>query len=236
MKDLLSNVSIQVNENIYLKDPESSDLGKKIIEGSVNLIDEIGFEKFTFKKLSMQINSTEASVYRYFESKHKLLLYITSWYWAWLEYQLVFNTANIKSPRKRLIRAIKLLTEEIGLGEVIGIMNTEKLYRIVISESSKSFLVKEVDQVNQEGAFMAYKNLVGRVAEIVKEIEPKYRFPRMLISTIIEGAHNQRFFVQHLPKLTDTNESEDLIPKFYEDLVLSAVNIEKRNNKHQHAD
>ena len=51
MKYLLSNLKIDINDMIYLKDPESSDLGKRIIEHSIKLIDEIGFDNFTFKKL-----------------------------------------------------------------------------------------------------------------------------------------------------------------------------------------
>ncbi|HBY69084.1 MAG TPA: TetR family transcriptional regulator, partial [Flavobacteriaceae bacterium] len=92
MEELLKNLQIRVNENLYLKDPESSSLGKKIIENSIILIEEIGFEGFTFKKLGDRIQSPEASIYRYFENKHKLLLYLTSWYWSWKEYQLVIKT------------------------------------------------------------------------------------------------------------------------------------------------
>ena len=100
MKTLLSNLKIDINDKIYLKDPESSDLGKRIIEHSINLIDDIGFDSFTFKKLGAIIGSNESSIYRYFESKHKLLLYLTSWYWGWLEYQLVFSTTNMSNPNE----------------------------------------------------------------------------------------------------------------------------------------
>ena len=85
MEDFLSNITLKVNEHVYLKDPESSKLGKKIIQGSITLIEEFGFEAFTFKKLANHINSTEASIYRYFENKTKILLYITVWYWSWIE-------------------------------------------------------------------------------------------------------------------------------------------------------
>jgi hypothetical protein len=44
MQDLLANIKIQVNPKTYVKDPETSDLGKKIIQNSILLIDEIGFE------------------------------------------------------------------------------------------------------------------------------------------------------------------------------------------------
>ena len=95
MKRLLSNIKIQVNDNIYQKDPETSELGRKIIENSILMIHEIGIENFTFKKLGVKIQSNESSIYRYFENKHKLLLYLTSWYWSWVEYQLVFSTFNV---------------------------------------------------------------------------------------------------------------------------------------------
>ena len=65
-------IQITLNERLYLRDPQATDLGKKIIKHSILLIDEIGFEAFTFKKLASRMSSTEASVYRYFENKHML--------------------------------------------------------------------------------------------------------------------------------------------------------------------
>ncbi len=79
MNNLLLSLKIQVNDKIYVKDPETSSLGRKIIQESILLIDEIGFENFTFKKLGERIGSNESSIYRYFESKHKLLVYLSSW-------------------------------------------------------------------------------------------------------------------------------------------------------------
>ena len=102
MKELLSNIKIQVNPKIYVKDPETSTLGKKIIQFSILLIDEIGFDNFTFKKLGHLIGSNESSIYRYFENKHKLLIYLSSWYWAWIEYKLVFATSNIDDKNEKL--------------------------------------------------------------------------------------------------------------------------------------
>jgi hypothetical protein len=64
MNIILSNLKIQVNEKIYVKDPETSPLGKKIVEQSILLIDEIGFDNFTFKNLGEKIWSNESSIYR----------------------------------------------------------------------------------------------------------------------------------------------------------------------------
>ena len=54
---MLPVLKFNLNEKIYVKDPESSDLGRKILQESVLLIDEMGFEQFTFKKLGERIGS-----------------------------------------------------------------------------------------------------------------------------------------------------------------------------------
>lgn len=223
MKNFLSKISIQVNENIYLKNPETSDLGNRIISGSIDLIDKLGFDAFTFRKLAKEIGSTEASIYRYFESKHKLLLYLTSWYWNWTEYRLLFSITNVVSPYDRLQKAIDILTEEVKEDGNFSHINEIKLNKIVISESSKVYLTKEVDAENQEGVFAVQKQLVARISDIILEINPTYKYPHMLVSTIIEGSHMQRFFVEHLPKLTDIRKGEDAITTFYADMVFKAI-------------
>jgi len=214
---------MHVNDSIYLKDPESSDLGKRIMEGGIDLIAGIGFEQFTFRKLARKINSTEASIYRYFESKHKFLLYLTAWHWGWMEYRLVFSVANIKSAVERLEIAIRILTERIEEDHSFSHINNLKLYQIVISESSKAYLTKEVDHENKEGFFSGYKQIVERVSDIILEIEPSFKYPHMLISTVIEGAHHQRFFADHLPRLTDIVKGEDAVTSFYRDMVFCTL-------------
>lgn len=226
MNQILSNINIKVNENLYLKNPESSVLGKKILKEGIPLIDELGFDDFTFKKLAKVIKSTEASIYRYFENKHKFLLYLNSWYWAWMEYKLLFVTTNVDCPKDRLNRTIKLLTEEVIEDGNIPHINERILSHILIAESSKAYSTKMVDSENSIGAFSSYKQMVQRGSDIVLEIKPNFKYPHMLISTIIEGSHHQRFFSEHLPKLTDTVEGEDAIVSFYIDLTEKTLNCE----------
>jgi len=223
MQKLLSNVRINVPEHIYLKDPESSDLGKKIIVHGIELIDKLGYETFTFKKLSNEINTTEASVYRYFESKHKLLLYLTAWYWGWMEYRLVFGIANIKGANDRLERAIEIITNSNNLYLDSLPFSSEKLHNIIISESTKAYMTKEVDQENKEGVYLGYKQLVARISEIILEINSEFKYPRMLVSTIIEGVHLQRYFSIHLPRLTDNKIGEDSVSNFYKIMVFNTI-------------
>ena len=231
MKQILSNISVSVNESTYLKDPESSELGRRILEGSIDLLDEIGMEHFTFKRLAQQIDSTEASIYRYFESKHKLLLYLASWYWAWTDFRLFIYLANVDSAEERLKRAVQLLTSPIQQDISITHINEEKLHRIVINESTKAYQTKDVDKENREGVFMNYKKLVQRVSDIILEIEPKYKYPHMLVTTFIEGAHHQRYFAEHLPRLTDIQKGEDAVTEFYTTMVFNSLNKSNRNKR-----
>lgn len=217
------NMNLQISKACYLKNPESSDLGKKIVVGSIDLIYKMGFETFTFGKLAREIKSTEASIYRYFESKHKLLLYLTSWYWAWMEYRVLFGLANINSPMDRLVKAVKILTEKVVEDSNFNHINEVKLHKIVIAEASKAYLTKEVDKENKNGLFTEYKQLVGRLGNIVTELNQQYKYPKMLISTIIEGAHLQQFFAAHLPNLTDCYENEHSITNFYTDILLKTI-------------
>jgi len=228
MQEMLSKVSIPVNNKIFLKDPDSSELGQRIISASIAIIDDLGFDKLTFRRLGSKIDSPEASIYRYFENNHKLLLYLTSWYWGWMEYNLVFRTANIQDPEDRLKSAVQLFTEQEPMQQVHAYVDVKKLYRIVISESSKSYLTKQVDDENKDGAFLQYKQLVGRVSDIVLEINPDYKYPHMLISTVIEGAHLQRYFAAHLPRLTDSIPGEDSIVEFYMHMVFTAISNNQR--------
>ncbi|MBR9913740.1 MAG: TetR/AcrR family transcriptional regulator [Algicola sp.] len=226
MKHLLSNLKIDINDKIYLKDPESSELGKRIISNSIELIDDIGFESFTFKKLGERIGSNESSVYRYFDSKHKLLLYLTSWYWAWLEYQLVFATTNISDTTNKLEKAIDILTRTIETDSTFKHIDEVTLNRVVINEYSKSYLTKVVDEENKEGYFSIYKRLVQRLHDMIMEVDASYPFPLSLASTVIEGSLHQHFLKNHFKSLTDCNDH--IQPsEYFKHLVLKALN----NNK-----
>jgi AcrR family transcriptional regulator len=218
MQNILSNIVISVNDKLYVKNPETSDLGKKIIEQSILLIDEIGFENFTFKKLGEKINSNESSVYRYFESKHKLMLYLSSWYWGWIEYKLVFGTSNIENSMEKLKKAIKVVTEKVEDDTATLHINESILNKIIIQEFTKTLLTKEVDEENKEGFFLVYKRIINRIIDIINEVKPSYEFKKSLASSIVEGALHQHFLKDHLKTITDCDEN-NTVTDFYIDLV-----------------
>ncbi len=217
-------VLIQVDDKLSLKDPVSSEVGRQILKHGILLLDNIGFEAFTFKKLAINIGISEPTVYRYFENKHKLLLYLISWYWNWLEYKIIIATANITSPKERLRIALTLLSQPLEQDSNHIYIDEGILYRIVIAESSKVYLTKEVDIENREGLFISYKRLCRRVSDVIREINPKYRFPGALVSTVIESAHNQMFFAEHLPSLTEIGDISGQNPSEYlTELVFSVL-------------
>lgn len=221
MDKLFANLRIIVPEKIYVKDPESSDLGKRIVEHSIKLIDEAGFEAFTFKKLGSLIGSNESSIYRYFESKHKLLVYLSSWYWAWIEYQLVFETHSL-NPTDKLKKAIEIIARRTKEDSKFSHINEVTLNKIIVNENSKSFLTKEVDQENKDGYFVIYKRIVHRLRDMVKDINPDYEFPSSLASTIIEGSLHQHFLKDHFKSITDCKTGVTPV-HFYQNLVFNTL-------------
>ena len=218
-------LQIKMNEKLFLRNPEQTELGKKIILHSILLIHKNGFESFTFKKLAEDIGTTEAGVYRYFENKHRLLIYITAWYWCWLEYRVVINTFNIKDPKIKLKRAILLLATTIEDDVKTSHVDESILHQIIIVEGSKTYLTKHVSEDNKDQFFKPYKDLCAKIGNIILECNPKYKYPKSLSSTIIEMAHFQNFFMNNLPSLTDfaNTKKESAIVSFLEDLVFSAI-------------
>jgi AcrR family transcriptional regulator len=207
MQQILSNITITVNKKLYVKNPETSELGKKIIEQSIILIDEIGFENFTFKKLGERIRSNESSIYRYFESKHKLLVYLSSWYWGWMEYRLVFATNNVFNSFEKLRKGIQIVTEKIEDDSNTLHINEAILNKIIIAEFTKTILTKEVDEENKEGFFLVYKSVINRLVIMISEVNPEYAFAKSLASSIVEGSLHQHFLRDHLKTITNCNET-----------------------------
>ena len=207
-------VQIKMNPKLYVRDPEQSDLGKKIIKHGAGLIYELGFEDFTFKKLARKIGTTEAGIYRYFENKHRLLVYLITWFWTWTEYQVVFHTNNIADPKEKMLTVLKLFTFQIEDKFIQEHIDKNILHQIVISEGDKAYLTKHVTEDNNAKLFKPYKDLCHRIALIMLEYNKDYPFPHSLSSTLIETAHHQYYFKDHLPRLTDFGGAKTVEPVY----------------------
>lgn len=218
-------VNFRLNESIYKKDPETSEVGRQIVRHSIDLIFELGLEQFTFKKLAADIGTTEATIYRYFENKHRILLYILNWYWSYMEFLVVFRLQNVTSTREKLKIILELLTADLPESSGLNDYNKKSLNQIVIAESSKAYLTKEVSEINKNQVFKPYKDLCAKISEVIHEYSPKYKFPKSLSTTIIEAAHQQQFFSSNLPRLTDNAEQQSagFTRRFIEDLLFKVL-------------
>jgi len=217
------NLQIKISSTFYVKDPESSELGRHIISKSIEMINALGFEAFTFKKLGNAIGSNESSVYRYFSNKHMLLVYLLNWYWSWMDYKIVLQTSNLNKAKDKINKAVELLVADVKQDSDFSFINEILLNRIIITESSKIYHNKDVDNENEKGFYKTYKQVVQRVSDFILDFNPKYKYPHMLVSTIIEGAHHQRYFAEHLPSLTDVEEGQNNIIRFYTNLVFNTL-------------
>lgn len=196
-------IKISLNKGLFLKEPQDSILGRKIIKHSIIFIEKYGFEVFTFKKLAKEINSTEASIYRYFENKHLLLLFLVNWYWEWVSYLIAMNTMNVIDPKLKLKIIIHSFVAAHKENPNVEYVNESKLHNIVISEGMKAYHTKDVDDENSKGFFKSYKDLTTSVSKVISEVNPKFEYPYALATNLFEMSNNSIYFAQHLPTLTD---------------------------------
>ena len=228
---MIKQIKLNIPECNFIRDPQETKLGNSILDEAVGLIYEIGFEAFTFKKLAQRIGTTEASVYRYFENKYQLLLYLDSLYWGWMNYKITLATHHLVNEEDKIKTAIGILIEENNLDNDITGMNQHKLIRIVQQEGIKSMLSKNVDDVNKTGAFQNYKLLVARICDWIKIVRPDFEQPNMLVTTIIEAAHIQHFFAEHLPSLTNAKKGnknvENFLFKLLNEQLFNRSNLKK---------
>lgn len=202
-------IKITLNEGLYIKEPQDSVLGRKIIQHSILLIDEIGFEAFNFKKLAIEIKSTEASIYRYFENKHVLLVYLVSWYWEWVAYLIKINTLNIEDPKRRLEIIIHSLVSASKENPAVEYVNESTLHDVVISEGIKAHYTKGVDEENSKGFFTNYKELAALVSKVALELNPTFKYPVSFATNLLEMCNSQLHYAKHLPRLTDIKTSSN---------------------------
>ncbi len=202
-------LKIKLNDKLYLKDPMESELGRLIIKEALPLLNELGFEDFTFKKLAFAINTTEASVYRYFENKHKLLVYYHAWYWSLMLYRINFSLQNITSTELKLKRIIKLLVNPAHAQNNVQLLDLYLLGKLIIEEGSKSFLTKNVELENKDKLFKPYKDICALFSGLIKAYNPKYKYSHSLATTILEVAHSHQFHAHYLPSLTDIKYGDE---------------------------
>jgi hypothetical protein len=67
---------------------------------------------------------------------------------------------------------------------------------------------------------------VHYISDLVRAYQPNCKYPEMLVTTLLEGSLQQRFFGQHLPEVTNASEQEDAVAVFYTQLFFSYLDHE----------
>ncbi|MBK9175155.1 MAG: TetR/AcrR family transcriptional regulator [Flavobacteriales bacterium] len=204
----MAHYHLDLDPSLTLRDP-SSPMGRRILQEGLDLMNELGLEAFTFKKLAERIGCTEVTVYHYFANKQRLLQYYFQLYWLWLGILGQQSGKAAKNPLDRLHGTIRVLS---GLwpGEVLATqLEPSALRKLVINEGSKSFMHKNVDSDNELKLFKPYKDLCAQVASELKACSPRLKSPRSFATTLVEMAHSLEFAMLHLPALTELSEKKD---------------------------
>jgi AcrR family transcriptional regulator len=187
----------------------SSPMGTRILSEGLVLMNEIGLEAFTFKKLAERMDSTEVTVYHYFANKHRLLQYYYQMYWLWLATHCRQEGKGLKDPVERIYGDIRIISGLWPADARAAHFDPAHLRTLVINEGSKSFLHKNVASDNARKVFKPYKDLCAYIALEVKACSPRMKHARSFATTLVEMAHSLEFAMQHLPALTELSEKKD---------------------------
>lgn len=223
MELLLRNWQTRLNPKLFKKDPLSSDLGMRISKEGLLLFSEAGFDGFTFKKLAERLNTTESSIYRYFDNKHRFLIYLIAHHWLWLEHQIYFQINSFATPIEQFHKALEVLCHADDASWPFDHLDRKALQKVLIDASLRAYYSDEVDVENQDGLFSDYKRLNQRLFLLLVQCAPNYPHPKALISTLIETIHSQQFYATHLPSLTDLDYSKGHVLNFVKTLVNNSI-------------
>lgn len=147
----------------------------------------------------------------------------------WQEYRIDVNIKNIEEVKDKLKKILEIIihpTDEAH-GKETNI-NTDALYRIVISEASKSYLTKDVDELNKKGMYADYKWLCKKIADLILILNPEYPYATGLVSMLVEAANHQAFFALHLPSLTNLKKNENYtvdVTNFLEQILFASIKL-----------
>jgi len=207
-----THVHLRPDPSLSLKDPEATELGRSMLSEGLVLMNRLGLESFTFKKLAEHIGCTEVSLYKYFPNKHRLLQYYFQLYWLWLRQVCGRHAEKARSPREALEHVVEAICG-VWPRELPALqLDATALRLLVINEGMKSYLHKNVDDDNARKLFTPYKELSAFVSERLVACRADVPLPRSFATTVIEMAHSLPFAMEHLPSLTELSDRKDLRP------------------------
>ncbi len=208
---------LEPDRSLFLRDPAPSAIGARILVEGLALMNVLGLEAFTFKKLAIKAHCTEVTIYNYFPNKHRLLQYYFQLYWLWLDTHCQQEGRLLKDPIERIHGDIRALCGLWPKDTLIAQLDPAILRELVIVEGSKSFLHRNVDADNKLKLFQPYKDLCAHIASELKAYDRRLvgvkhkscKQPRSFATTLIEMAHSLEFAMVHLPALTELSAKRD---------------------------
>lgn len=215
----------RLNENLFLRNPDDTASGRLILQQGLSLMLEIGFEAFTFRKLAEKAGITEATVYKYFSNKHRLLQYYFDLYWVWMKELGSLETSRHQHPEQKVRCLIDLLCGIWPGKSIMPPVAATELRALLIAEGLKSLLTKNVDDDNRLKLFAPYKEYCLFLSVEVSAIRPQYPLPRSLATVVIEMSHSMEFYMEHLPTLTELSPDQERkkLSEFFYQLISSAA-------------
>ena len=151
------------------------------------------------------------------------LVFVCNLYWQWLEEAIRDLSYAKLSHYQRLEKAIELIVSPTKNGKEYD-LPLNALINVIVDEGPKVYLTKDVDEENRQGVYLAYKTLCSTLAQFMLNVNPSYPFSHSMATTIIEAAHDQKFFSTHLPRLTDIDQNDDAhLTEFLIHTVASAL-------------
>jgi AcrR family transcriptional regulator len=200
------NVSMEKTNStcLYNKDPQSSTLGQNLLKESAKILAEEGFDTFTLKKLAQNLQTTESSVYRYFDNKHRLLVYHVNFYWNWLTEQVDIQCCQRTLHGKDAVcKVFEIMCFPERFAWPSAQIDFECMHKILTHQSVKAYFSQHVDLENREGAHIALKILVSQMGLWLSQDLREFEFPKTLITTLLNAVMMQPFYAEHLPSLTE---------------------------------
>ncbi len=188
---MITQLRLEVPAELFIKDPFSSELGAKIVEAAIQLINKIGYEDFTFKKLALSCKTTEATIYRYFHSKQQLLAYLCALYWSYTTLIIELEGEKLNSnSKKQLGSLLQILSNNVELKSLSNTLLIEELFRLVIKQWPKVNHLDGEQNTYLNDAVNAYKKVTQLFANVLHTIQPKLRYSLVYADTIVMAIHN----------------------------------------------
>lgn len=190
--------------------------------GGLDLLNSKGYLHFTFKELANSIKSTEASIYRYFDSKEQFLTYCSANYWVQLKHRLGMYTLNITDSKIYFERIMDVLLDDLQDQQYLLLANKDFTR---FRESSCRYGIPILgilkDSGSREALLADYESLMGEVyhfiEDTVEKVVPNSGFKDVLASAILSNTHIQlsraKFISEHLsnPRKIDTKRVRDFL-------------------------